>query len=498
MHAPRYPLVSFITVNYIHLKDTIEFLESAERLTYPNIEIIVVDNGSPEGKPTEETKKRFPSVRFLESEKNLGFAGGNNLGIQIARGEFYFLLNNDTLLFPDFLEPIIAFMLAHPDAGMASPKVLYPDGKMLQFVGATGINPFTGRGKILGFMEEDNGQYDVCYKTDLGHGAALIVPRKVVDKVGLMPEVYFLYYEEHDWCEIVKRAGFSMYYIGTSKVLHKESVSTGSGSPLKTYYMTRNRLLFMRRNFQGFPFLFSLVFFFTISVPKNTAVYLFKGQFNLLKAFYRGIGWNLTSLIKMAVFNRIRYRIRNFRKRNPGITRMGLLAALIRGAYRVFLGKIYLRSCTSVGRFVSVNGKPKIGNLGEMYLGDEVTIWSNIEKAKLYTGEKGKLIVGRNTRLNGVHIDARMLIEIGENVRIGPYTVILDSDFHDVKDHFSEGISKPVVIEDNVWIATRATILKGVRIGAGAIIAAGAVVTRDVPPNSVAAGVPARVIKKIE
>jgi len=147
---------------------------------------------------------------------------------------------------------------------------------------------------------------------------------------------------------------------------------------------------------------------------------------------------------------------------------------------------------------VSVNGKPIIGNLGEMIFNDEVRIWSNIERSKLYTGKKGKLIVGRNSRLNGVHIDARELIEIGDTVQIGPYTIIMDSDFHDLKDHSKDGPSKPIYIEDDVWIATRVTILKGVRIGKGSVIAAGAIVTKDIPAYSVAAGTPARVVKKIE
>lgn len=289
------PLVSFITVNYKSLPDTIEFLESALKVTYPNIEIIVVDNNSPTGKPTEEIRQRFPTVKFIYSDKNLGFAGGNNLGIKAAKGEYYFLLNNDTLLFPDFLEPIIEFMLAHPDAGMASPKVLYPDGNTVQFAGAIGISPFTGRGKCLGIYEQDTGQYDRNYETDLGHGAALLIPRKVVEKIGLMPEVYFLYYEEHDWCEIMKRAGYKMYFLGISKVIHKESMTTGPESPLKTYYMTRNRLIFMRRNFTGLPYLFGMIFFLFISVPKNTINYLLQGKQNLLKSFYKGVWWNVAN-----------------------------------------------------------------------------------------------------------------------------------------------------------------------------------------------------------
>lgn len=493
-----YPLVSFITVNYIHLQDTIEFLETAEKLTYPNIEVIVVDNDSPKGRPTEEVIKRFPKVKFIQSDKNRGFAGGNNLGLKEAKGEYLFLLNNDTLLLPEFLEPIIDFMQKHPDAGMASPKVLYPDGKILQFAGASRISPFTGRGKCIGLLEEDKGQYDTCYRTELGHGAALIITREAMSRVGLMWENYFLYYEEHDWCERVKRSGFNMYYIGTSKVLHKESVSTGAGSPLKVYYMTRNRLLFMRRNFSGVPLIFSMLFFFTVAAPKHTFNYLIRGKWTLFKSFVKGVTWNISDMFRIAPVERIKYKIADYRKKNPGASTLEIIGVSIRGLYRVLLAKIYLRKCDSIGKMVSVNGKPIVGNQGEMFLGDEVTVWSNIERAKLYTGKKGKLIVGRNTRLNGVHIDASMLIQIGSNVRIGPYTVILDSDFHDVKDHFSEGEARPVIIEDNVWIATRATLLKGIRVGEGSIIAAGSVVTKDVPPNTIVGGVPAKVIRKIE
>src|SRR5258706_3111936 len=195
---PPYPLVSFITVNQDRLSDKIEFLESVKALTYPNVEIIVVDNNSPKEKPTEEVKRNYPNVRFIENGKNLGFAGGNNTGLREAHGDYFFLLNNDTILPKGFLEPIIHFMEAHADAGMASPRVLYPDNVTIQYAGARGISPITGRGKRLGLFEKDTGQYNGNYKTDLGHGAALIIPKKIADIVGPMPEAYFLYYEEHD------------------------------------------------------------------------------------------------------------------------------------------------------------------------------------------------------------------------------------------------------------------------------------------------------------
>lgn len=200
----------------------------------------------------------------------------------------------------------------------------------------------------------------------------------------------------------------------------------------------------------------------------------------------------------MSVFAVIQYKRKAFLEENPEAGWWKFFNTLVQGSMRIFMAKIYLRNCTTIGRMVSANGKPVIDNQGEMILGDEVRVWSNIVQAKLYTGKKARLLVGKNSRLNGVHIDVRELVQIGENVRIAPYTIILDSDFHDVKDHFSEGAAKPVIIEDNVWVATRATILKGVTIGKGSVVAAGAVVTKDIPPNCVAAGVPAKVIKKLD
>jgi maltose O-acetyltransferase len=194
----------------------------------------------------------------------------------------------------------------------------------------------------------------------------------------------------------------------------------------------------------------------------------------------------------------LKTKITTYQEKNQEDSTLRIFFKMIQAGFRVLSARFYLRNCTKVGKWVSINGKPIIGNEGKMILEDEVRIWSSVNQSKLYTGKKGKLTVGKNSRVIGAHIDARHLISIGENVQIGPYTVILDSDFHDVKDHFGEGSAQAVYIEDDVWIATRVIILKGTRIGKGAVIAAGAVVTKDVPPYCVAGGVPARVIKKIE
>ncbi|MBL7875054.1 MAG: glycosyltransferase family 2 protein [Cyclobacteriaceae bacterium] len=289
------PLVSLITVNFNTTKDTVEFLESVKELTYNNIEVIVIDNGS-RNSPKDELEAVYPTLTYIQSPSNLGFAGGNNLGISIAKGDYLFFLNSDTILFPDSLDSLIDYLEANPSVGMASPKVLYPDIRIVQYAGGVAINPYTGRGKQLGFLETDKGQFDTCYETGWGHGAALIVPRRVIEKIGPMPELYFLYYEEIDWGESAKRNGFQVHFVGTSRIIHKEAISMGGNeSETKAYYMTRSRLLYMRRNSSGLPKFTGLLFFFMITVPKQTFEYLIRGKFRLLRSFYKGIGGYLVN-----------------------------------------------------------------------------------------------------------------------------------------------------------------------------------------------------------
>jgi GT2 family glycosyltransferase len=169
-------------------------------------------------------------------------------------------------------------------------------GNTIQYAGSSRIDPFTGRSKRIGYMEKDNGQHDVQRETDLAHGAAMMVPRRVIDQVGMMPEFFFLYYEEVDWCESIKRAGYKIFFVPDSKVYHKESMSIGKGSTLKTYYLTRNRLLFMRRNTSGMKKLTWIAFFLVFSLPKNAITYTLQRDIQHGKAFLKGLIWNITHL----------------------------------------------------------------------------------------------------------------------------------------------------------------------------------------------------------
>jgi Predicted glycosyltransferases len=291
-----YPLVTIITINYNQLQMTCELLDSLRKVTYPAMEVIVVDNNSLED-PTAVISQNYPEVKLVLSKENLGFAGGNNLGIEISNGDYLLFLNNDTEVDPGFIEPMVRMFESNPAAGIASAKILFYDSpETIQYAGSSRINPFTGRSKRTGFMEKDQGQHDVLHETDLAHGAAMMVPRKVIDKAGMMPEFFFLYYEEVDWCESIKKAGFKIYFVPQSKVYHKESMSIGQGSTLKTYYLTRNRLLYMRRNTSGLKKVTWILFFLFFSIPKNTLMFTLKRDLEHAKAFWKGLLWNITHL----------------------------------------------------------------------------------------------------------------------------------------------------------------------------------------------------------
>ena len=288
------PLVSIITINYNQAAVTAALLASLRQLTYPHYEVIVVDNASPTEDPAPLALE-FPEIRLLRSAENRGFAGGNNLGIRTAKGKYCLFINNDTEVEPGLLEPLVAAFERNPRLGIASPKIIYhgtPD-RLIQYAGADPISPWTGRGFVRGHLEADAGQHDTSGLTALIHGAAMLVPTAVIRRAGLMPELYFLYYEELDWCEMIKRAGYESYYEAGSTVYHKESVSVGQGSVLRTYYLNRNRLLYMRRNSAGLRYWSGLLFYGLVAVPKNSLRYALKGEWPHLRALWRGLRWHL-------------------------------------------------------------------------------------------------------------------------------------------------------------------------------------------------------------
>ena len=150
---------------------------------------------------------------------------------------------------------------------------------------------------MIGCGEKDEGQYNTIQPTSSAHGGGMMVSRKVVEKVGLLYEPYFLYYEELDWSEQIKKKGYKIYYQPKSLIYHKESMTTGKSSPFKTFYLTRNRILFMQRNMKLLYFLIFLLYFSFITIPKNTLFFYLKGQKAHLRSFWKGIMWHFNSSI---------------------------------------------------------------------------------------------------------------------------------------------------------------------------------------------------------
>ena len=285
----RQPDISIITVNYNGFPDTCEMLRSIKQhVKSCRYEIIVVDNGSYQDESVR-LNEDFPNLRTIRSNRNLGFAGGNNLGIRQAKGKYILLLNNDTLIKDDSLHYLCETLDTHPKIGAVSPKIRFAHSpSYIQFAGFTPMGRYTLRNRSIGFNEPDQGQFDTPHNTAFLHGAAMLVRQEAIAKSGLMPEIYFLYYEEMDWCNRFLQQGFTLYYDPRCTIFHKESCTTGQNSPLKNFYLSRNRLLYAWRNRYGFSRYIALLYQLGIVIPKNCFIPLLKGNISLSQAVFQG------------------------------------------------------------------------------------------------------------------------------------------------------------------------------------------------------------------
>lgn len=282
--------LSIITINYNGLKDTCELLETLP-LEDNSLEVIVVDNASKENEASI-IEQRYPMVKVIRSPQNLGFAGGNNLGIKAAHGEYLFFLNNDTVLRHQTsdIRPLIDRLESSDKIGAVCPKIRFSwEHHPIQYAGYTPLSPITMRNHAIGFGEDDHGQYDTPHPTPYAHGAAMMVKREVIDKAGFMPECYFLYYEELDWSMMIRRAGYDIWYEPACTIYHKESQTTGQASALRTYYVTRNRLLFVRRNNRSHTRYVTYLYLIIVVAGKDLLKHLLQRRTDLAKATIRGI-----------------------------------------------------------------------------------------------------------------------------------------------------------------------------------------------------------------
>lgn len=296
------PLISIITLNYNQPAVTCEFLASSRALTYSNYEILVCDMASDINPTAVILAGNYPKTKILRSNINLGFAGGNNWGMRQAKGDFIFIVNNDTEVTPNLLQLLLEPFYSDPSVGATSPKIkFFFQPGVIQYAGFNPMNPFTGRTSTIGEMQPDNGQYDQPGVTFGAHGCAMMVKREVIEKVGMFPEKFFLYYEEWDWSARMRKAGYKIWYAANAGIYHKESVSVGKNNPLKVFYHTRNRILYMRRNTHWYQQLVFFSFFVFFVMPRHVIDYLRKGEFAQMKHFLKGFVWNLCSSSKSKV-----------------------------------------------------------------------------------------------------------------------------------------------------------------------------------------------------
>ena len=294
--------VSIIILNWNGVEDTAECLQSLKKITYPNYEIIVVDNGS-KGNDAGVLEERYGNyAHVIRNDRNYGYTGGNNIGIRYvldkSSPEYLLILNNDTIAAPDFLDQMVKMAEGDDSIGIAGPKVYYHRlPNRIQSAGAR-VNMRTGQASLIGVKEVDTGQYDKQREVDYVSGCCLLMKREVIQKAGLFDESYFCYWDETDYCFRAREAGYKVVYVPGAKIWHKaplkltvrdKNPTSGKASGLSYYFMARNNFKFMRKHATKGQYRSFLLYFFGYHFWFMTAVcMLYHRDVRRLFGFYRG------------------------------------------------------------------------------------------------------------------------------------------------------------------------------------------------------------------
>jgi len=241
------PLVSVIVLTHGEGKFLADTVSSVLKTSYDNLEIIVVDNEANDS--TKELIRNLPDdVLVIETGKNLGFAGGNNKGIEKANGEIIILLNDDTRVEPDWVSAFVDAFGQRPQAGICGGLLLSWDGKTIQHAG--GIVLPNALSWHVGQNEENEGQYSEIRETEYVTGAAFAIHRKALDHIGLLEPTYFpLYFEEVEYCLLARRAGFEVLFVPCAVIYHRVMETSGHLSQKYFFRYHKNRMRFILRNF---------------------------------------------------------------------------------------------------------------------------------------------------------------------------------------------------------------------------------------------------------
>lgn len=262
------PVVTVLIVNWNGRDVTLDCLASLQHVTYPAMRILLVDNGSHDD-TLPAVRSRFPGVSILALGENKRFAGGNNRGMKVALDEgsdFVLLLNNDTIVAPDFITHLVERFKATDRCGMVAPKIYYhtpPD--TIWFAGGN-ISFWTGTMSHRGIREVDHGQFDTAGQIGYATGCCILVSADVIRRVGMLDHRYFIYGEDADWSIRMQEAGYKVMYEPRAKVWHKLSVS--AGGHLSSFKL-RNKAISMYRFFAHHARWYHWFTFPWLSIPVN-------------------------------------------------------------------------------------------------------------------------------------------------------------------------------------------------------------------------------------
>jgi GT2 family glycosyltransferase len=294
-------LASIIILNYNNYHHTIECLKSLTDQTYLNFEVIVVDNGSKDDLYSELKKgikifEKQLNIQLIRNEYNLYFSAGNNKAIKVARGDYLCLLNYDTIILPDFIEKMVDFLEKTPDAGMITPKIkVYKDKSILWNAGAY-INFRSG---IVignrGYLEYDphNQKYAQIEEIGFAPGTAVFFRKEIIEIVGLMDEIFFMYHEDPDWNLRAQKMGYKSYYVPTTIVYHNVSrVGDKRREFFNYHFFTRNSQIVVWKHA---PFFDILIYYAIFSIMNFGLIFLyilgrnFKNAYLQINSMWQGL-----------------------------------------------------------------------------------------------------------------------------------------------------------------------------------------------------------------
>ncbi len=257
------PVIGIIIVNWNRKADLLRCLKSVQTTDYPCYQVVVVDNGSTDGS-VEAVRESFPAVTLLLQTENLGYTGGNNLAIRYLldrQVDYFFLLNNDALIDEQTLSILVDTAWQNPSAGFLGPLVLTiekPD--VILTAGGSLVNGW--RAEQRGIGEVNCGQYAIPEEVDYISGCALLVPRRVIEQIGVLDEDFFSYDEDMEWCRRGNKHGWQVLLVPRAKAWHPDTRLRDEDAPIVSYYIARNNLMFAQKQKLGLRITLSILFYY--------------------------------------------------------------------------------------------------------------------------------------------------------------------------------------------------------------------------------------------